>query len=88
MPNVFLCYRRADSAPYAGRMYDGLTRSYGVSQVFMDVNAVPPGGDFADLNRNRISRADAVLVIIGPRWLDAADSRGETRLNSPLDPVR
>jgi hypothetical protein len=88
MPNVFLCYRRADTAPYAGRLYDALSNIYGVSQVFMDVTAIQPGVDFAGVIRQQISRVDSMLVIIGPRWLDAADAGGRARIHAPDDPVR
>jgi hypothetical protein len=32
---IFISYRRDDSAPYAGRLYDRLTARFGKGQVFM-----------------------------------------------------
>jgi hypothetical protein len=38
--------------------------------------------------RNAIGTADAVVVLIGPRWLDASDAAGRRRLDDPHDLVR
>ena len=35
---IFISYRRADSAGYAGRIYDRLTAHFGEDAVFMDVD--------------------------------------------------
>jgi hypothetical protein len=38
---VFLCYRRDDSAAYAGRVQDRLVQEFGRDLIFMDVDAIP-----------------------------------------------
>jgi len=47
-PGIFLSYRRADSAGYAGRLFDRLAERYGRSRVFMDVEAIGVGTDFVE----------------------------------------
>jgi uncharacterized cupin superfamily protein len=42
---VFINYRREDTAPYAGRLYDRLTAHFGEDQVFIDIDQIKPGED-------------------------------------------
>ena len=44
---VFLSYRREETRHIAGRLADRLTDRLGPEQVFMDVDTVEPGADFA-----------------------------------------
>ena len=47
MNKIFISYRREDSQAYAGRLSDLLTTHLGDSVVFMDVDGISPGEDFA-----------------------------------------
>lgn len=82
MARYFLSYRRDDSAGFAGRLADDLEARFGVGSVFRDVDDLTPGVDFVDALEHQLRVVDAVLVMIGPRWLDAA------RLNDADDFVR
>jgi hypothetical protein len=42
--NIFINYRRDDSAPYAGRLFDRLVRDFPGDRVFMDIDGIAPGG--------------------------------------------
>src|SRR4029077_7240009 len=44
---LFISYRRGDSAAYAGRLCDRLSAVLGVHRVFMDVEEIQPGENFA-----------------------------------------
>jgi tetratricopeptide (TPR) repeat protein len=68
--NIFISYRREDSAAYAGRLCDQLTAVFGERRVFMDVEDIPPGQNFAQAIEEKIANCCAVLVIIGPRWIE------------------
>ena len=47
MPGIFLSYRRIDTEPWAGRLFEGLKRRFGDSQIFMDIKGgIPRGADF------------------------------------------
>ena len=37
MSGLFISYRRIDAGPWAGRLFDRLSNSFGKSQVFMDI---------------------------------------------------
>jgi hypothetical protein len=36
---VFICYRRTETAPSAGRLYDYLAEKFGEDQILMDVDS-------------------------------------------------
>jgi hypothetical protein len=85
---IFLSYRREDASPWAGRLHDGLADRIGDGNVFQDVEAVRPGQDFADAIVEALDRADAALVVIGPRWLAPGPDGDRPRLFDDQDVVR
>lgn len=84
---IFINYRRDDSSPTAGRLRDRLAQAFKEDNVFMDVESIPAGVDFADYLKSQIASCDFCLVLIGPNWLDAKDERGRRRLDDPNDYV-
>jgi flagellar biosynthesis GTPase FlhF len=85
---IFISYRRADSAGYAGRIYDRLTAHFGEDAVFMDVDTIEAGVDFVEVLQNAVQRCDVLVALIGRRWLDSKDANGKRRLDNPEDFVR
>jgi TIR domain-containing protein/putative peptidoglycan binding protein/hemolysin type calcium-binding protein len=81
-PNIFISYRRKDSAPYARGIFDRLAERFGADRVFMDLS-IPPGMDFVQVIEGSVRSASAVIVIIGPAWVLNAD--GKHRLEDPGD---
>lgn len=88
MSGVFISYRREDSAGHAGRLFDLLARRLGPHNMFMDVDAIQPGQDFARVIEERIARCDVMLVVIGRDWLRCSGAGGARRLDDPEDFVR
>lgn len=88
MPVIFLSYRRADSQDVTGRIYDRLIFKFSPKQVFKDVDNIPLGVSFPMHIKQMLSKATAVLVIIGPDWTTATDEQGCRRLDDPNDFVR
>lgn len=86
--HVFLSYRREDSAGHAGRLTDALEAVLGDEAVFQDVEAIAPGRDFVAEIDAALARCQALLVVIGPRWLEARSATGDRRLDDPEDFVR
>jgi hypothetical protein len=66
--NIFLSYRREESAHVAGRIYDHLEREFGAGHVFFDVDGIPIGGDFRHHIRISLIKSQALIVVIGQRW--------------------
>ena len=88
MPGIFICYRRDDSAGFAGRLYDRLEREFGKDHIFMDVDAsIKPGDDFVKVIDQRVNSCDVLIALIGKRWLTARKGR-KRRIEDPLDYVR
>ncbi len=85
MSRIFISYRRDDSAAYAGRIYDRLCGQFGAEQVFMDVDDIPPGADFAAHIDAKVGSCDALIAVIGKNWLDARNADGQLRLSDPND---
>lgn len=75
MANVFISYRREDSGGHAGRLYDRLTARFGNARVFMDLQDIAPGQNFAQSIDEMIARCDCVVAVIGPRWIEAIQKR-------------
>src|SRR5215472_6891941 len=85
---VFINYRREDTAPYAGRLYDHLTAHFGEDQVFIDIDQIEPGEDFVEAINRKVGACDIALVAIGPNWLRPIDASGKRRLDDEEDFVR
>ncbi len=75
MRSVFISYRRDDAAGHAGRLSDRLVARLGAARVFMDVEDIAPGQNFAQAIEGTLSKCDGVLAVIGPRWLEAIKAR-------------
>jgi hypothetical protein len=85
---VFISYRRQETSGMAGRLYDRLAAHLGEDQVFMDVDTIAPGVDFAEVITQAVRSCEALLAVIGPHWLTATDQDGRRRLDDPHDLVR
>ena len=85
---LFINYRRDDTAPYAGRLYDRLTAHFGEDQVFIDIDQIEPGEDFVEAINRKVATCDIAIVAIGPHWLHASDPSGKRRLDDEEDFVR
>jgi hypothetical protein len=73
--NVFVSYRREDSAPWAGRICDRLEAAFGAAHVFMDVDDIAPGEDFTQAIDRKVSGCKVLVAVIGPRWLELLRER-------------
>jgi len=85
---IFLCYRRDDTAGYAGRLYDRLAARFGADRVFMDIDGIGLGTDFVEEIEKAVGACKIQIVLIGRRWLTLTDSQGNRRLDDPEDYVR
>ena len=88
MPNIFISYRRADSADITGRIYDRLVEEFGREPIFKDVDSIPLGTNFKEYLDRKVSECNVLLAIIGDRWSEARDGAGMKRLDDPTDFVR
>jgi hypothetical protein len=88
MAGIFINYRRDDAPGVAGRLFDYLALKYPRQSLFMDVDAMKPGMDFAQQLDAQVAQCRVLLAVIGPRWFEARDKDGHHRLDSDKDYVR
>ena len=84
---IAISYRREDSLPVAGRLYDRLQAKFGRGNVFMDFDSIPPGVDFREQIEQMIERSSLVIALIGPKWLGPKADSGR-RIHETTDFVR
>ena len=87
-PRIFISYRREDSGGDAGRLADHLHRRFGKDSVFLDIDSIDPGTDFARVLHDSLQQTAAVLIVIGPRWTSMRNADGTPRFDSATDFVR
>jgi hypothetical protein len=85
--NIFINYRREDSAGHAGRLFDGLSNHF-AGRLFMDVDTLEPGIDFVEAIEQAVGSCEVLIVVIGREWLTVKDAAGNRRLDNPADFVR
>jgi TIR domain len=88
MAGIFINYRRDDAPGVAGRLFDYLATKFSRDDLFMDVDAMKPGMDFAQQLDHQVAQCRVLLAVIGPHWFDAKDKSGARRLDSDKDYVR
>lgn len=84
---VFLSYRREETRHLAGRIADRLVNQPSAVRVFMDVDTIEPGADFAEAIGRGVESCAVLVVLIGPQWSTITDSHGHRRLDDPNDLV-
>lgn len=78
---IFISYRRADTQAATGRIREKLVERFGAETVFMDVDSIPPGEDFAIYYREwLVNRAAVVLIMIGEKWTSLKNDSNQDEL--------
>ncbi|MDD2468125.1 MAG: toll/interleukin-1 receptor domain-containing protein, partial [Desulfobulbus sp.] len=73
--DIFTSYRRSDAGGHAGRLYDRLRHWFDESVIFFDLDAIDMGDVFPARIEAALDTAAAVLVVVGPEWLEELDRR-------------
>ncbi len=85
---IFLSYRREDAAPYARLLQFQLRERIPDARVFLDMDSIEPGLDFAEVIREALDSCAVLVALIGRQWATLADEEGRRRLDNPDDYVR
>jgi hypothetical protein len=89
MSGIYISYRRTEAAAYAGRLFDHLSRHFGPSSVFMDIQGgITRGQEFPRAIESALNACNAALVVIGNTWATCTGQDGQRRLDDPNDWVR
>jgi TIR domain len=85
---IFLSYRRNDAAPYARLLQFQLRERFPDVHVFMDLDSIDAGTDFAEVIGEAIDSCTVLVALIGRQWETITDEHGRRRLDDPDDYVR
>ena len=85
---VFLSYRREDAGAYARLLQEELSKSLPEARVFMDLDSIEAGLDFAEVIGEALDSCAVFVALIGPQWVTLTDDKGRPRLYNPDDWVR
>ena len=85
---VFISYRRCDAGPYARLLQVRLGQHLPGTPVFMDLDSIEAGADFAEAIKAALESCRVLIALIGPKWLTVSDAEGRPRLDDPDDCVR
>ena len=84
MSGTFISYREDDAKPWALLLRDELVDAFGEGSVFLDKDGLR-AGSWREQIEEALDRCGVVLVVIGRRWLSAAETDGVRRLDRPDD---
>ena len=85
---IFISYRRDETAYAAGWLYDRLADRFGADKIFKDIDSIELGDDFVEVITTAVGSCDVLLALMGEEWLTITDQDGRRRLDDPADFVR
>jgi hypothetical protein len=83
MADIFICYRRKDSAGHAGRLVRDLSARFPGSKIFHDMDSLHAGVPFRSAINTALNSSEVLLAVVGPHWRTSIH-----RLQNPEDYVR
>ena len=86
--NIFISYRKDDSAWNTELLYEKLTRYFPKRNLFKDFNTINLGDNYRESIERALKKCNILLVVIGKSWLTIKDADGNDRLQNPTDLVR
>ncbi|MDX6263554.1 MAG: hypothetical protein QOH84_5242 [Kribbellaceae bacterium] len=86
--SIFINYRSSDEPVAAVLLDNALSARFGSHNVFLDSKSMAPGTPFDEALRTAVQHCDVLLVVIGQRWLTAADQHGRRLIDHRGDWVR
>ncbi len=88
MSDIFISYRRQDSAGFTRTLGKKLAERYGEDSIFRDLEDIEAGNDFVVEIEEAVSSCKVLIAIIGPHWSNIKNKQGMRRLENPHDFVR
>ncbi|MGW7532205.1 toll/interleukin-1 receptor domain-containing protein [Amycolatopsis sp. NPDC054798] len=88
MNQIFLNYRTADERFGVALLDHELSRAFGPEAVFFASKSIELGSEWEQYLFDAVKASEALLVVIGRNWLDAANADGDRLLDDPQDFVR
>ncbi len=88
MSDIFISYRRQDSAGFTRTLGKKLAERFGEDSIFRDLEDIEAGNDFVVEIEEAVSSCKVLIAIIGPHWSNIKNKQGTRRLENPHDFVR
>lgn len=85
---IFFSYRRNDVPELTARIHARLSENFGEESLFLDIDSIETGADFAHEILQALQSCDIMLVIIGPNWLEISHGSSDRRIDDPMDYLR
>jgi hypothetical protein len=85
---IFLSYRREDASPHARSLVLLLSQRIPDARVFMDLDSIEAGVDFAEVIEQAVQSSAVLVALIGRQWATLTDEEGDRRIDNPDDFVR
>jgi pterin-4a-carbinolamine dehydratase len=86
--DIFISYRRLDSAIFSQWLATQLRAAYGQDSVFIDTENIRDAVAWAQQVESSLKSASLVIVVVGKSWLSISDEFGRRRIDLPDDWVR
>lgn len=67
MPNIFISYRRDDSAASARELNARLKKAFSNDEVFFDIHTIAHGANFVDVVKKAVSASEVLVAVIGTK---------------------
>jgi len=83
---VFISYRREDAGPYARLLQFQFSERISDARVFMDLDSIEAGLDFAEVIRDAVESCVVLVALIGRQWATLTDEEGHRRLPTRTAP--
>jgi pterin-4a-carbinolamine dehydratase len=86
--DIFISYRRLDSATFSQWLATQLDAAYGENTTFIDTQNIRTADAWAEQIESRLNAASVLILVVGKNWLSISDEYGRRRLDLPDDWVR
>ena len=88
MPSLFISYRRGDSPDTVKLIYERLKKRLPRWEIFYDHDSISLGEQFPERVRAKVAAATAVLVVVGPKWVEILHERKNASIDHVREEVR
>lgn len=87
-PQIIINYREEDSEQTSSILHSALSRALGYGNVIVASTSTQQGTNRHRAIENQLRRADTMLVLIGPHWMNIHDEHGTRLLDHDNDHLR
>ena len=86
--DIFINYRTSDEAGCAALIAELLAARFGPERIFWDHGSIRAAERYPERLATAVGRCSVLIAVIGDRWLEARDARGQRRLDNEDDWTR